>query len=233
MNNMMNRIVGSILGFFFLFGSMHAQEEINQVNAKGERIGVWKKYYQNKRIRYQGQFENGKEVGVFKYYSAANSEFPVVIKTFNKSSKEALVQYFTLKGKPESEGKMIGKKRIGKWKYYHKDGKTIMMEENYVDGVLNGELKIFYNDGKLTKLAHFKDGKLHGNSKKYSPKSILLEDVNYVKGEMHGDAIFYQKDGKIKEKGRYEEDLKVGTWEAYLDGELSETREVKVWKEKD
>ena len=39
----MNRIVLSILSFFFLFGSLNAQEEINQVNANGERIGVWKK----------------------------------------------------------------------------------------------------------------------------------------------------------------------------------------------
>ena len=119
-----------------------------------------KKYYQNNRIRYQGQFENGKEVGIFKYYSAAHSDFPIVIKTFDENSGEAMVQYFTLKGKPESEGKMRGKERVGKWVYYHKDGKNILMEENYKDGELNGEFKVFYPDGKLTKLAHFKKWKI-------------------------------------------------------------------------
>ena len=225
-------IFNSLLIFLFTIGSF-AQENINQVNAKGDRIGVWEKHYQNQRIRYQGQFENGKEVGVFKYYSAASSEFPIVIKTFNKYSSEALVQYYTLKGLPESEGKINGKERIGEWIYYHKDGTTQMLEENYIDGVLNGVFKIFYENGKLTKLVHFKDGKLHGNSKKYSHKSILIEDVNYVNGELHGYASFYEDNGNLKQKGLYEEDLKVGVWEFFEDGELSESKEVKVWKEKE
>ncbi len=229
----MNKIALSILSSLFLFCSLFAQEKVNQVNAKGERIGVWEKFYENKRIRYHGQFKNGKEVGVFKYYSPVSSDFPMVLKTFKPNSDEALVQHFTLKGLPESEGKMKGKERIGKWVYYHKDGKTILIEENYKNNVLNGEFKVFYEDGKLTKLAHFKDGKLHGNSKKYSPKSILIEDVNYVNGELHGFAAFYEDNGNLKQKGMYEEDLKVGPWEFFEDGELSETKEIKVWEEKD
>ncbi|PHR72224.1 MAG: hypothetical protein COA67_05290 [Lutibacter sp.] len=229
----MNKVALGILSYIFLFGSLFAQEKINQINAKGERIGVWKKFYENKKIRYQGQFENGKEVGVFKYYSPVSSEFPMVLKTFEVNSGQALVQHFTLKGLPESEGKMNGKLRVGKWVYYHKDGKGILIEENYINDVLNGEFKVFYEDGKLTKFAHFKNGKLHGNSKKYSPKSILIEDVNYVNGELHGDAAFYEDNGNLKQKGRYEEDLKVGPWEFFEDGKLSETKEIKVWKEKE
>lgn len=229
----MNKIVLSILSVLFFMGNVFSQEKINQVNEAGERIGVWKKYYNNKRIRYEGQFENGNEVGVFKFYSAAYSDFPVAIKTFDKNTGEAQVQFFTVAGKPESEGKMIGKKRIGKWVYYHKDGKAKMVEENYVDGILNGEHKVFYPDGTLTKLSNYKDGKLHGNQKKYSPKAVLIEDINYVNGELHGDAVYYEKNGNIKQKGRYEEDLRVGYWEVYMDGELSETKEVKVWKKKD
>lgn len=229
----MYKVVLSIFSFLFLFGNIIAQEKINQINAKGERIGVWKKYYENKKIRYQGQFKNGKEVGVFKYYSPVSSEFPMMLKTFEKNSENALVQHFTIKGLPESEGRMNGKKRAGKWVYYHKDDKTIMIEENYEDGILNGDYKVFYEDGKLTKSTHYKDGKLHGNSKKYSPKSILVEDVNYVNGQLHGDAAFYEDNGNLKQKGLYEEDLKVGVWEFFEDGALSESKEIKVWKEKE
>jgi len=225
-------IVASIFAFLF-FGFSIAQEKVNQFNSNGKREGVWKKYFQNGRIRYQGQFENGKEVGVFKFYSPISSDFPMIVKTFEKNSDIALVEHFTLKGLPESKGKMKEKKRIGKWVYYHKDGKTIILEENYEDDVLNGEHKVFYKDGKLTKLAHYKDGKLHGNSKKYSPKGILIEDVNYVNGELHGAAAFYEDNGNLKYKGLYEHDFKVGYWEFYMDGELSESKEVKVFKPKD
>ncbi len=229
----MNKVALSILSFLFVFGSIVAQEKINQVNSKGQRIGVWKKFYQNKKIRYQGQFENGKEVGVFKYYSPVSSEFPMLLKTFEVNNDEALVEHFTLKGLPESKGKMDGKKRIGKWVYYHKNGKALLIEENYENDVLNGDYKVFYEDGKLTKFAHYNDGRLHGNSRKYSPKSILVEDVNYVNGALHGDAAFYEDNGNLKQKGRYEEDLKVGVWEFFKDGELSESKEIKVWKDMD
>lgn len=228
----MKKISFSIVLTILFFGCLSAQE-INQTNEKGERIGVWKKYHQNKRIRYEGQFENGKEVGVFKFYAVASSDFPVVIKTFNNVNGKAEVQFFTEKGVLESEGDMHGKDRIGKWLYYLHDGKTIILEENYIDGKLSGENKIFYKNGKLTELSHYKEGKLHGNSKRYSDEGKLMGDLNYVNGELGGEAIFYDTNGQVKRKGQYEADLKVGVWEFYTDGVLTKSEEVKTLLNKD
>ena len=215
-----------ILSYFFVI-AFYAQE-INQTNANGERHGIWKKYYDNNRIRYQGEFVNGKEVGDFKFYSAAHSDFPIIIKSYNKENDSIQVQFFTEKGLLESQGKMIEKERVGKWTYYHEDGKSIMVEEYYVNNMLNGEYKIFYPTGKLTKLAHYKDGQLHGNSKKYSQEGVLIEDLNYENGVLNGPAAFYELNGNIKQKGVYEDDLKIGIWEFYTDGELTKSREIKV-----
>jgi antitoxin component YwqK of YwqJK toxin-antitoxin module len=221
----MSKLIVSILSLFFFF-SAFAQEDINQLNAQGERVGMWKKYHANKRIRYQGQFENGKEVGVFKFYSIVSSDNPILIKTFSSRDREAQVKFFSEKGVLESEGKMIGKERIGKWVYYKK-GKQIVAEELYENGKLSGEYKIFYPNGKLTELSHFKDGKLHGNSKRYSDAGVLLDDLMYVNGEIHGEAVYYDGSGKVRQKGLYESDLKVGVWEFYTDGQLSKSMEVK------
>lgn len=223
----MKKIITTILCSLFFVG-ISISQEINQTNEKGERVGVWKKYYKNDRIRYEGQFENGKEVGVFKFYSAADSEFPIAIKTFDISSDIVQVQFYTIKGLLESEGEMKGKDRIGKWHYYHKEGKNKMIEENYENGQLNGEYKIFYTNGKLTKLAHYKDGLLEGSSKKYSQEGVLIEDLNYVKNILNGFAAFYEMNGNLKQKGVYEDDLKVGVWEFYTDGELSSSKEIVV-----
>lgn len=223
----MKKTITFILSLLFLVGSIFAQE-INQTNEKGERVGVWEKHYKNNRIRYEGQFKNGKEIGVFKFYSAAQSKFPIAIKTFDEGSDTIAVQFFTDTGLLESEGKMIGKDRIGKWYYYHKDGKNKMIEENYGNAKLNGEYKIFYVNGKLTKLAHYKDGLLEGNSKKYSQEGVLIEDLNYVKNVLNGPAAFYEMNGYLKQKGVYKDDLKVGVWEFYTDGELSKTKEILV-----
>jgi len=200
---------------FILFNALTflAQEKVNQFNESGERNGVWKKYYSNERIRYVGQFKNGKEVGVFKFYSVKSSTFPTAIKVFSRDSNIADVQFFTEKGVIESEGKMEGKKRIGLWTYYFPDGKTIISEENYENGLLNGESKTFYKDGKVTELSHFKNGKLDGNVKRYASNGTLIDDLNYKEGKLHGYAKYYNIEGKLIYAGEYENDLKVGKWE--------------------
>lgn len=211
-----------IFVFFIMtiFGcqTINAQEKINQFNSEGERTGTWKKYYNNKRIRYQGQFEEGKEVGVFKYYSALSSDHPIAIKTFKKNSNKATIQFFTEKGILESEGEMNSKNRVGKWVYFHPDGKAILSEENYDNGILEGVSKTYYLTGKITEISHYKNGKLHGNLKRYADNGILLDDLNYENGKLHGAAKYYNVEGKLIYWGDYENDEKVGKWEYFENG---------------
>jgi antitoxin component YwqK of YwqJK toxin-antitoxin module len=200
------------------FHSTVGQEKINQFNANGERVGVWKKYYSNSRLRYIGQFKDGKEIGTFKFYSALSSEHPTVIKSFEKDSNLAKVSYYDETGVLKSTGEMNGKIRIGKWFYYHLDGKSILSEENYENGILNGSSKTFYNTGKITEEMFYENGKLHGNLKRYSDEGVLLDDLNYLKGILHGAAKYYNIKGKLIYWGDYENDEKVGKWEYFENG---------------
>ncbi|SNR75297.1 Antitoxin component YwqK of the YwqJK toxin-antitoxin module [Lutibacter agarilyticus] len=205
----------------FLFSgilSLSAQEEINKLNAKGERVGVWKKDYPNGRIRYQGQFEAGKEVGVFKYYSMVSSEHPILVKTFSKSTNLAEVVFYSEEGILESKGQMDGKNRVGKWLYFQKDGITIVSEENYENGVLNGISKTFYKSGIPTEILHYKNGKLHGKVERFADNGVLIDDLSYVDGKLQGLAKYYNLDGKLIYTGMYENDEKAGKWEFYDDG---------------
>jgi len=218
--------VGINLIVLILLGGFTFAQEINKIDAQGERTGVWKKYYPNKQLRYEGEFKNGKEIGVFKFYAMSSSKHPLVLKTYNPDLKEVKVQFFTKNGIIESEGMMLDKKRIGLWTYYHSDGKTIMIEENYDNGQLSGVYTLYYKNTQITKTEHYKNGKLHGNSKQYTTTGILTEDINYVDGYLQGNAVYYEINGAIKLKGRYKEDLKVGMWEFYVDGKLKKTKEV-------
>ena len=221
-------------GVLLLFISgISAQTEYNKIDENGKRDGIWKKYWDNNRIRYHGKFEHGKEVGTFKYYSPATSEFPVIIKKFHDNDDLADVKFFNEKGVLISEGKMQGKKRVGKWLYYHTDGKTVMSEENYVDGKLDGEYKTFYPDGSPTETGFYKDGKRDGNYKKYAIKGHLIYDFNYRNGMLNGKAAYYsRKTGDLIKKGQFKDDQRVGTWENYVDGELVSTEQPALKPEK-
>lgn len=219
-------IIALLISVFTVFQTVSAQQNINKLDANGKRDGVWKKQYSNNRIRYVGTFENGKEVGVFKYYSASNSDYPVSIKKFSNNNDTADVQYFTIGGVLESEGVMKGKDRVGKWLFYHSNGKSIMSEENYEKGKLNGIYKTFYPNGEPTEITSYKNGLLDGNYKKYSIKGLLYNDFNYSRGKLNGMAIYYKRStGDLIKKGPFKDDLRVGTWENYVDGELVSTEQ--------
>lgn len=218
-----------MLLLFILLGSfsVNAQEDINKVNSKGERIGVWKKYHPNHRIRYVGRFVNGKEVGTFKYYSIVSSDHPIAVKVFSKENSIAQVTFYTEKGVMESNGKMDGKNRIGKWYYYQEDGEALLAEENYKNGVLEGESKSFYRNGNMAELMNYKNGVLDGVSKRFSDEEILLDEVNYVAGKLNGLAKYYNLKGELIYTGPYENDEKVGEWKFYMDGELADPNDMK------
>lgn len=204
---------------FFTSEDINAQKT-NQFNENKKRTGVWKKYHPNKRIRYVGTFKNGREVGVFKFYDISTSSHPVIIKTFFETNDSVSVEFFTLKGKLESKGFLIGKKRVGAWSYYFPSGE-LMSKENYIEGKLEGELINYYPNGKVTELSNYKNGLLNGVSKKYSSKGILIEEATYQNGIQNGVAKYFELNGKLKETGVYKDGKRVGKWEYYMDGEVA------------
>ena len=204
---------------FFSSKNVNAQK-INQFDSNKKRTGVWMKYYPNKRIRYKGQFENGKEVGVFKFYDITDSRNPVAIKTFSRNNDSVSVSYYSLKGNIKSKGFFIGKNRVGLWKFYFADGK-MMSKEFYREGKLQGEVINYYPNGKPAEISLFRSGLQHGISQKYSSKGILIEEVTYENGKPNGLAKYFELTGLLKEKGIYRDGKRYGKWEFYLDGEIA------------
>lgn len=211
--------VFAFLTCFFTSNKSNAQK-INQFDSNKKRTGVWMKYHPNKRIRYKGQFKNGKEVGVFKFYDITDSRNPIAIKRFSNSSDSVSVSFYSLKGNLKSNGFFIGKKRVGIWKYFFADGK-MMSKEFYVDGKLEGELINYYPNGKPAEISLYRNGLQNGISQKYSSKGILIEEVMFENGKPNGLAKYFELTGLLKEKGIYKDGKRFGKWEFYMDGEIA------------
>ena len=219
--------LGFVIVFFscFFLGKTSFAQKINQFDANKKRTGVWKKYYPNKRIRYQGQFKEGKEIGVFKYYDISDSRYPIIIKKFNEENDSVAVSFYNISGKKQSEGIFINKKRVGKWVYYF-DKENIMSTEFYVDGKLNGKVINYYPNGKPTEITNYKMGLKEGLSQKFSSAGILIEEVNYKNDKENGIAKYFELNGNLKETGVYKNGKRIGEWEFYLDGEISDKKEL-------
>lgn len=208
----------------FSLNTLTAQK-INQFDENNKRTGVWRKYYSNNTIRYEGEFLHGKEIGVFKFYRKSNSIFPSITKSYNSKNDSVKVNFFSDKGKLETSGFFINKIRVGKWEYYFTNGK-LLSEEFYDKGKLNGFLINYYPNGKITEETYYKNNKKEGVSKKYSSDGILIEEINYQNDKPNGLAKYYELNGSLKERGVYKDGKRVGKWEYFLDGEITNDKDL-------
>ncbi len=210
-------LFGIILSSPFAF----SQDEINQVDAEGNRHGLWKKNFEgSKQLRYEGRFEHGNEVGEFKFYCEECKGQPMVIKNFTGKDDIAEVKYFTVKGKLVSEGKMKGQDRIGEWVYYHAKSKNVMTREHYNFGKLEGKIVTYYPNGKLTEETTYKNGIKEGENNYYSPEGVLLKKLLYTNDQLHGPATYYDAYGNVVIEGAYKNNQKHGLWKYYKDGKV-------------
>lgn len=212
----------------FLATSVMLAQQINQFDSKGLRHGIWRKnFYETNQPRYEGEFNHGKEIGVFKYYTLNNKKSVLsATKTFNPNNDIAEVKFFSSTGKLISEGKMNGKLYMGKWVYYHNKSNAIMTTETYNDqGNLEGEKLVYYDNGQVAERVNYVNGKIEGVSRWYSEKGVVLKEFHYENDQLHGMARYYNDEGQLLAEGNYKRDSKDGIWKYYKDGKLEEEKD--------
>lgn len=206
--------------------SVMQAQTLNKKDDQGRRHGAWKGYYEDnpEALKYEGTFDHGNEIGVFRFYKPG-LENPVALKRFSDTTDSVKVEYISQTGDIISEGHMVGRHRVGPWKYYHKNSDQLMALEHYQEGILQGEKLTYYDSGALAEKAFYQSGKLHGERVLYSEEGVILEHLTYRHGELHGPARFYDATGQLEAEGNYKNNKHHGTWKYYADGKLKEEKE--------
>ncbi len=214
-----------LAAFLFFQISNCFSQKINQLDENGKRHGVWKKNYDKTDfIRYRGQFNHGKETGLFEYFDKNARNYPYATKLFDEQTGLAETKFFLPEnGALVSQGKMKDSLKIGEWVYFHKNSKDIMTVEFYQNGLLEGKKMIYYPKGIVAEISYFKNGKQEGLTQTFEESGMLLSEIEYHDGMMHGKAIYYEK-GKIIVEGNNRGGNKVGEWRYYENGELKSTK---------
>lgn len=226
--NSVIRHMKSLVLFYVMLATffVHAQD-INQIDANGERHGFWKKNFdKTNQPRYEGEFKHGKEIGIFKFYKLVDKKSVLsATKEFNGNDKTAKVKFFSSKGKIISEGKMNGKAFIGKWTYYHNKTNAVMSLENYNDqGELDGEKLVYYENGQIAEKSNYVKGKQQGLSSWYSESGVVLKEFLYDNDELHGMSKYFDNQGQLIAEGAYNRGQKHGIWKYYKNGKLTEEK---------
>ncbi len=205
-----------------------AQGTYNQFDTSGNRHGKWRKFFHNtKQLRYEGQFNHGKEIDTFKFYTLDKGKSVLsAVKIFNANDNKAVVTFLSSKGKLISKGQMKGKLYIGDWIYYHNKSDAVMSKEHYNDqGQLDGEKLVYYPNGTTAENSIYVNGKLNGSSFWYAENGKVLKHFNYENDELHGISKYYDAEGNLKAEGAYRRGLKHGVWNYYENGKLVKTKD--------
>ena len=156
--------------FILLFiSNCYCQDNFNQFDQNGLKHGFWKGLFEaSKRVRYEGKFDHGVEIGVFNFYEDSDGKILLSTRTFSNNGTEAITVFFDKNKIIISQGKTVNKLHEGEWKYFHEGTTALMITENYIKGKLIGSRKVFYLNQQIAEESTYKNGKKEGVYKKYT-----------------------------------------------------------------
>ena len=217
----------SLIIFSLVFNlTSFAQAGINKKDEQGRKTGKWQAFHPNGKMRYEGNFREGYEIGTFKFWNGNGQLVSELL--YSQKGEYASARIFYPGGVVKAEGNFHKRKKDGLWKYYSKSPHIIKKEESYKDGIKDGPWRVYFRDGKLTSEIYWKDGKRHGSwtdffqngnphveatfengvlvgnyTVYYSSKVVEKEGV-YVKGKMNGIWRYYNEESELIRKERYD-----------------------------
>ena len=137
-----------------------------------------------KTLRSEGHYEKGVLVEGF-------------IRIFDKKTNKLVYEGGIKRGKYEGEGTLYTHTGQVTEKGIFKDGK-----------LLKGHKRVFFNDGINIEIeGGVENGEFEGKVTEYYFNGNVLYEGNYSAGKKNGEGIVYHRNGKLKQKGTFKDDV--------------------------
>ena len=229
------------------------KDELDETN---DKHGQWLYYDRLGNLEEERNYYRGKLLGkVMTYYPGKK---PKNEGFFYLDNQDSVYREWNDQGKLMVEGYYDIGDPVGEWKYFYSNGKPKSIEviendsnkiqsfwlndslntQTIVDGT--GEMKTYFNSGKLKESYSYKNGLKDGPFVEKNPQEVSLLSgffkngkkdslwvYNYTTGvkekecayrsdSLHGLSTSYFNNGQISVQGTYDNGSKTGTWTWYL-----------------
>ncbi len=198
-------------------GTFIGKESINRIDKNNLKQGLWKTFYDNRKIKTESTFKNDLLNGYYKEYDKKGKLLNAVLYINGVAQQFAdeladlsLKKEYFNNGKLRKESLLdVNGKEHGLVKYYNEEG-SLAYSENYFHGILLSKGLI---DDKEQK---------QGDWEEYYVDGQLKSKGKYIDGKKIDEWVYYFNNGKIEQKGKYIADEKLtGYWIWYYpNGEL-------------
>lgn len=99
---------------------------------------------------------------------------------------------------------------------YFDSGQLVRLE-NYKEGLLHGEVLVYYKNAKLKERRVYRDGVKEGKHQKFWPSGKLLVEYNFKNGLAHGSSKSWFKNGMLSSAFNYTMGKENGSQKAWLE----------------
>ncbi len=106
------------------------------------------------------------------------------------------------------------RKKEGYFRRYFESG-SLMEEAQYKNNVLNGERKLFLDNGSLQSLENYSNGLYNGPYKAFFADGKLEQEGQYTANEMSGEWKTYYPGGQLKEIVTFANNLENGPFKEF------------------
>jgi antitoxin component YwqK of YwqJK toxin-antitoxin module len=195
-----NQLVKDGNGFYRSFSAEGIVLSEGEV-VNGERLGTWKFYFEDGRLREEGTFED--DILVIRNSWNMNNEQTVA------DGMGLYASYFAGNGSVYEIGAIQNGHREGEWFVYHESTGITAQKSNYKNGKLHGETISYFETGEILSKGYFEDGKMNGNWIWYHENESISSTVNYINHKKEGKQIFYTESGLHKREEIYKNDMLV------------------------
>ena len=102
---------------------------------------------------------------------------------------------------PENDPNPSTQKKVER--SYFSNG-NLEYEAEFVNGKLDGTIKVWLEDGTLYSVSKYSNDQPHGTWKKFHPNGKLMFEVNYEYGQKNGYEKWYYENGSIKSEQEFD-----------------------------
>ncbi len=180
------------------------------VTEDGRRSGIWKNYYDNGKLRGEGEYDNNRRTGSWKFYN--DNEKLIQTGGYRNGRTEGLWQWHFPDGKLIREEEYYQGRRDGRFVEYSHDG-SIISEGQYLDGERNGWWVVTIGDHREE--GNYILGLRDGLWKYYDDNGNIVYKGRYAQDNPDGYHFYYYESGRIKEEQYYDMGLRHKTWKKY------------------
>ena len=168
--------------------------------------GIAKDYYEDKSLKVEFPYKNGRIEGKAKAYYPS--------------------------GKFKSEAFFVDDLLQGKSVGYYENG-NLQYEDNYKDDELDGLIKEYYENGQIKSEMYYKNGNLDGPATEYYENGQVYIQESYKDGQLDGESFNFNENGSLKSKAVYQNgelvgDIVQGEVGNVVAGDIPDTEEVSV-----